>query len=122
MAVRRKTAFDRYFVRRMKETRFATEYGAARAEIDATDALVRALDQVREVRGLSKAELARRVGVKPEIIRRLLTDPKGNPTIATILAVASVMGCRLELVRDSNTRGGRKLAPRHVAARKLAKR
>jgi hypothetical protein len=51
------------------------QFDVARAEIAATDALIRAL----EGRGMSKAELARRMSVNPDIVRRLLTDAGGEP-------------------------------------------
>ncbi len=113
MARRTKTGFDKYFEGRMKEPTFAAEYTQARAEIDAIDGLIRALDQARERSGLTKAELARRIDAKPEIIRRLLTDEGGNPTMATVLKVASAVGCHLELVPDS----GRRVVRRSAAAR-----
>jgi hypothetical protein len=53
----------------------------ARAEIDATDKLIRALDAVREAGGLTKAQLARRIEAKPESIWRLFTAPDSNPTM-----------------------------------------
>ena len=93
-----RTGFDRYFARRMKNPRFATEYARARAKIDATDTLIRALETERKRSGISKAALARRIRVKPEIVRRLLTDMGGNPTIGTVLKVVSALGLHLELV------------------------
>jgi DNA-binding phage protein len=114
MSARPKTAFDRYFAARMKDPRFAAEYRAGRAEIDTIDELIGALDRARATGGLTKAELARRIGARPEMIRRLLTAPEGNPTLATVLAVASALGYHLELVPNS---GGRRAAPRRQAAR-----
>ena len=55
MAARTKTGFDRYFDDRMKAPAFAAEYRQARAEIDAVDTLIRALDEARERSGLTKA-------------------------------------------------------------------
>jgi ribosome-binding protein aMBF1 (putative translation factor) len=73
-----KTGFDRFFDEQMKDRKFAGAYGEARAEIDATDKLVRALDQARVLSGISKAELARKIGAKPEILRRLFTIEGAN--------------------------------------------
>ena len=114
MARRTKTGFDRYFDERMKEPVFAAEYAKARAEIDAVDTLIRALDQARERSGMTKAGLARRIRAKPEIVRRLLTDAGGNPTMTTVLKVASALGCHLELVPNAS---GRLVMPRPAAAR-----
>jgi DNA-binding phage protein len=113
MARRTKTGFDRYFDERMRDPSFAAEYTQARTEIDALDGLIRALDDARERTGITKAELARRIDAKPEIVRRLLTDPEGNPTMSTVLRVAAALGCHLELVPDA----GRRVVRRPAAAR-----
>jgi DNA-binding phage protein len=114
MARRTKTGFDRYFDVRMKDPAFAAEYAQARAEIDAIDTLIGALDEARDRSGLTKADLARRIHAKPEIVRRLLTDVGGNPTMSTVLKVASAVGCHLELVPNTS---GRRVVPRSAAAR-----
>jgi DNA-binding phage protein len=93
-----KTGFDRHFESRMKDAEFASEYATARADIDATDKLVRALDDVRIAKGLSKAELARRISAKPEIVRRLFTAHSANPTITTVITVANALGLHLALL------------------------
>ena len=113
MARRGQTGFDRYFTERMKDPGFATEYAEARAEIDAVDSLIRALDQARERSGLTKADLARRIRAKPEIVRRLLTDSRSNPTMGTVLKLASALGFHLELVPNASTR-------RHVSRAQAA--
>lgn len=117
-AMRRpRTAFDRYFDEQMKSPAFAAEYRVARAEIDAVDKLVRALDAARIIGRLSKADLARRIRARPEMIRRLLTSPDGNPTIETVLQVAGALGYHLELVRNRGGKGAKRVAPRSHAAR-----
>jgi DNA-binding phage protein len=122
MPPRPKTAFDRYFDEQMKDPAFAVEYRAARAEIDAIDKLIRALDAARLIEGLSKAELARKIGAQPEMVRRLLTTPKGNPTMDTVLKVASALGYHLELVPNRRTAGARRSAQRRHAARQVRDR
>jgi len=119
MPSRPKNGFDRYFEQRLKDPTFAAEYRAARAEIDAIDKLIRALDAARLIGGLSKAELARKIGAQPEMVRRLLTATKGNPTMETVLKVASALGCHLELVRNGDGSGARRTAPRRHAARQV---
>lgn len=113
MAQRSKTGFDRYFDERTKDPTFAAEYTQARAEIDAIDTLIRALDRARQQSGLTKADVARRIRAKPEIVRRLLTDAGGNPTMSTVIQVASALGCHLELVPNA----GRRVVQRSAAAR-----
>ncbi len=116
MPPRPRTAFDRYLDEQMQVPAFAAEYRAARAEINAIDKLIRALDAARVIGGLSKAELARKIGARPEMVRRLLTA-KGNPTMDTVLKVAAALGYHLELVPNRGVGGGRRAAPRRHAAR-----
>ena len=108
---RRKTGFDKFFDEQMKSPGFAAGYAEARATIDATDHLVRALDSARVKTGMTKAELARLISVKPEIVRRLFTVRSPNPTIGTVAKIAGALGLQLELVpaaprgRPRRTRG-----------------
>jgi DNA-binding phage protein len=108
-----KTGFDRFLDAKLRDAGFRADYEAARAEIAATDALIRALEGARAGRGISKAELARRIAVKPEIVRRLLTDAGGNPTVATVMKVVTALDYHVELVPNH----GRRVAPEPKAAR-----
>ena len=101
---RRKTAFDRDLEEQLKDPEFAREYHAARAEIaavdKATNAFLRGLDKARIKRGLSKAELARRIGAEPAVMRRLLSAEGQNPTLTTLLKIAAALRMEMEL-RDA---------------------
>jgi ribosome-binding protein aMBF1 (putative translation factor) len=98
------TGFDRFFNDQMKSASFRSGYIKARAEIDAVDSLIRALDEARVDLGVSKAELARRISAKPEVIQKLFAAEAPNPTLATVVKLAEVLGYRLELVPVSLTR------------------
>jgi hypothetical protein len=115
-ARRPKTGFDTFFESQMADPEFAAAYTEARAEIDGVDGLVRALDEARVAVGLSKAELARRIDAKPEVVRRLFTTDAPNPTMATVVKLATVLGLRFELVPH----GPRKAMHRRPAARRAA--
>ncbi len=96
MATKTRSGADRYFSRRAAEPGYAQAYAEARRRIDAIDGLVQALDDRREELGLSKAELARRAELAPEVVRRLFSVDRPNPTIGTLTALADALG--LELV------------------------
>lgn len=102
MARRRKTAFDRYVSERMKSSEFAEAYREAKNEIDATDKLMRRLDNERETAHLTKAELARRTGIPAETVRKLLTAAGVNPTVSTINRLAAELGLSLALVKKAS--------------------
>lgn len=63
-----------------------------------SDALIRTLDKARFLVGVSKAELARQIEARPEIVRRLFTATDSNPTLATVLKLVDALGFHLELV------------------------
>jgi DNA-binding phage protein len=102
------TGFDRYFDARMKDRKFAAAYAEARAEIDSVDALMQAVEAARTRAGLSKAELARRTGTRPEAMRRLFTTNTPNPTVATVMSILRSMGYSLALVPAGGHRGARR--------------
>jgi ribosome-binding protein aMBF1 (putative translation factor) len=107
MARRPKTGFDKFFDEQMASPSFAKAYGEGRAQIDAVDQLVRCLDQARLELGMSKAELARAISAKPEIVRRLFTTESPNPTLGTVVRLANALGYTLELVRGPAPRARR---------------
>jgi DNA-binding phage protein len=94
----KRTGFDRYLDARMKDRKFAAAYAEARAEIDSVDALMRAVEVARTKAGLTKAELARRTGTRPEAMRRLFTTDTPNPTMTTVMSILRSMGYSLALV------------------------
>ena len=98
MSRKKKTAFDRYFDRRMNDPVFASAYAETRAVIDSTDALIRTLEEARLLVGVSKADLARQIEARPEIVRRLFTAKDSNPTLVTVLKLVEALGFHLELV------------------------
>jgi DNA-binding phage protein len=63
------------------------------------------IDEERRLAGLSKAELARRVGATPSVIRRVFSSQSSNPTLTTVLDMLDALGIDFEL-RPSTT-GGR---------------
>jgi ribosome-binding protein aMBF1 (putative translation factor) len=104
MARPRKTGFDKFFDEQVASPSFAKEYGEARAEIDAIDRIVRTLDLARDKSGMSKADLARAISAKPEIVRRLFTTSTPNPTLSTVIRLARALGYDLALVPAARAR------------------
>jgi DNA-binding phage protein len=86
-----RTGAERYIANRLKDADFAAAYEDARRRIDDVDRIVRTIEDRRVALGLSKAELARRIGVHPEAIRRLLSGNHANPTLSTVVSLASAL-------------------------------
>ena len=93
-----RTAFDDFFDEQMVDPARAEAYREARAEIDTYDRFMRALNALRESRGVSKAMLASKSGLPAQSVRKVLTDKMANPTIATVFRLLSTMGFGLQVV------------------------
>jgi transcriptional regulator with XRE-family HTH domain len=92
------------------------EYERAHREIELIDTLIRSLDELRESAGMSKAELARRVGRNPASIRRLFTAEQVRPELPLIVSIADALNARIEIKVRS-----KKSAPRPVPKRSRGK-
>lgn len=88
----------------MDDPVFRESYERARSRIDAIDRVINDLDAVREGQGLSKAELARRIGVSDAVIRRLFSAQDRNPTMKTIMEVAGALGLEVRVSPAAKTR------------------
>lgn len=90
-----RTGAERYLARRLEDPGYRKAYEQAKERIGQIDGVIRALDERRAELNLTKADLARRAGVKPEAIRRLFSAEKPNPTLNTLVAVAGALELEL---------------------------
>ena len=72
-------------------------YERKKRAIVQTREILMAIDAARRRLGLSKAELARRIGSDPSVVRRLFSSKASNPTLRVILDLASALNLDLEL-------------------------
>ena len=93
-----RTGAERYLAGRKDDPEYRFAYDAARRRIAQIDSIIRMLDQRRCNLDLSKAELARRANLRPEVIRRLFSAERPNPTLATLVALAEAL--ELELAAE----------------------
>jgi len=91
--------YQRRRARELDDAEFREEYERARVEIAQVDTIMRQLDARREASGMSKADLARLIGKNPSTVRRLFSA-EVNPELKTIVAMASVLGARIEIVGE----------------------
>jgi len=87
-----RTSFDEYLDEQLEDEEFRREFELARAQIDAIDQIVRLIDAARVSLGMSKADLARAMRVKPAAVRRLLSEQSPNPTLMTVAKAAHAVG------------------------------
>ena len=130
MTSRQRGAFWDDLAQDLRDPAFARRYAIESARVATIDAFVNALDEAREVEGLSKADLARAVGSQPAVIRRLFGSGRVNPTLGTLAEVAAVLGLRITLEKapaesaatPSSSGAARRSAPRSAGAPMVAGR
>jgi len=83
---------------RMQDPQYCAAYERASRELAQTGAVIRQLDALRVDRGLSKAELARRVNRNSSSVRRLFTASQVRPELPLIVALADALGAELRIV------------------------
>lgn len=87
------------------------------AKLVAFAELLIALDEIRAGSQLSKAELARRIGVKPSVVSRLLDGKGRNVQLDTVADVADALDVYIEMrVRRQPKRQQNRHAPIEVIA------
>lgn len=94
--------FQQDLERDLGNLEFRAAFVRESAKIDTIDRIINALDEARLAQGLSKAELARAIGSNPSSIRRLFSA-QGNPTLATLSDLATVLGMKLTLAPLPNS-------------------
>jgi DNA-binding XRE family transcriptional regulator len=109
-----RTGAERYLAGRLRDAEYRKSYEEARRRIDQVDAVIRALDERRAELSFTKAELARRAGVKPEAVRRLFSAETPNPTLNTLVALAEALDLEL---RPQPRRGATANGARSAASR-----
>lgn len=99
---KKQNASARWLAKKMESDTFRAAYEQAGKEIDAIDTFMRLVDERRLELGVTKAALARRIGQNETSLRRLLTSG-GNPTLKTMLELASELGLTLTLAPREDT-------------------
>ncbi|MCQ3815147.1 MAG: helix-turn-helix domain-containing protein [Acidimicrobiia bacterium] len=90
-----RTGGELYLEGRRMDADYDLAYKTSRRRIEQIDAIIRTLEQRRCSLDLSKAELARRANLRPEVIRRIFSAESPNPTLATLVALAEAMQMEL---------------------------
>ncbi len=90
--------------RRLAEPGMYERYERTRRSALLTHQLLQLIDAEREKAGLTKAELASRIGTNPSAVRRLLTSGTSNPTLRTTLSLLDVLGLEVSVKPKQRSR------------------
>jgi ribosome-binding protein aMBF1 (putative translation factor) len=93
---------ERRLALRKRDPEFREAYERAAREIAQTDQVIRELDSLRVDLGISKAELARRIGRNASSIRRLFTASHARPELPLVAAIADALGAEVRVVAKRN--------------------
>ncbi len=91
--LKRKTNFDRYLEKQLKDPDFARRYQKAG---DAWDVALQ-LASLRKKAGLSQKELAQRVGTSQQQISRLESTSYEGHSLSMLRRVAEVLGAKVHI-------------------------
>jgi len=98
-------ARHRRLARRLEDPELREQFEREQREIAQIDALIKRLDALRAIQGMSKAALAREIHKNPAVVRRRLTAP-ANPELRTVSAPADALDADVLIVpRKRSTRG-----------------
>ena len=86
----------------MGDPEFEGEYARSQRVIAGINAVMQRLDALRAQEGVTKAELARKIGKDPATVRRLFSA-QVNPTLETVVALADQLGASVQVVAASAT-------------------
>ena len=89
--------WERIRERKLADPAAQSRYEHKRDVLIAVRDLLQTIEQEREKRQLSKADLATVSGLQPAAVRRLLTAASGNPTLRTVIGVADALGFEIAL-------------------------
>jgi ribosome-binding protein aMBF1 (putative translation factor) len=79
-------------------------YERTRRQVLTTRHILQQIDAERERRGMTKADLAHRIGTTPSVVRRLFSSESSNPTLGTIIAMLDALDLGVEVRRSSRKR------------------
>ena len=108
MASSREGRWERIRARKLADPAVQERYERTRRTVAAIRETLMRVDHERAQAGLTKADLARRVGTNPATMRRLLSSGQRNPTLKTVLEVCDVLGMKVTVApRRGRAAGGR---------------
>ena len=77
--------------RKLADPATRERYERTRRSVAMTRQVLQVIDAERVKAGLSKADLAQRIGTSPSVVRRLLTSDTSNPTLKTVLGILDAL-------------------------------
>lgn len=90
--------YERFRAQNAEDPEFRAAYERAARQIAQIDTVIQALDALRMDLGMSKAELARRVGRNASSVRRLFSSSGARPELSLIVSLADALDAEIRIV------------------------
>src|ERR1700733_16260463 len=110
--------YERFRAQNMEDPEFRAAYERAARQIAQVDGVLQALDALRIDLGMSKAELARRVGRNASSVRRLFSSSGARPELLLIVSLADALDAEVRIV--PRKRKARRVATELRSERRVA--
>lgn len=110
--------YERFRAQNMEDPEFRAAYERAARQITQIDIVIQALDALRMDLGMSKAELARRVGRNASSVRRLFSSSGARPELSLIVSLADALDAEIRIV--PRKRKARRVATELQSERRVA--
>jgi ribosome-binding protein aMBF1 (putative translation factor) len=110
--------YERFRAQNMEDPELRAAYERAARQIAQVDGVIQALDALRIDLGMSKAELARRVGRNASSVRRLFSSSGARPELLLIVTLADALGAEVRIV--PRKRKARRVATELHSERRVA--
>jgi ribosome-binding protein aMBF1 (putative translation factor) len=88
-------------------------YDRTKHQVLITRQILQQIDAERERRGMTKADLAERIGATPSVVRRLFSSESSNPTLGTVLAMLDALDLGMQVRRAPRRRRDASTVPTH---------
>jgi ribosome-binding protein aMBF1 (putative translation factor) len=79
-------------------------YERTHRQVLLTRQILQQIDAERERRGMTKADLAQRIGATPSVVRRLFSSQSSNPTLGTVVAMLDALDLGVHVRRSRRKR------------------
>ena len=96
--------WERIRTRTLETPERRARYERTKRQVIATRHILQQIDEERERRGMTKADLAHRIGATPSVVRRLFSSETSNPTLGTVVAMLDALDLGVHVRRSSSRR------------------
>jgi ribosome-binding protein aMBF1 (putative translation factor) len=108
--------------KKLRDPTIRERYEQTRRTMASIRQVLQLIDTERRQAGLTKAELATRIGASPAAVRRLFTSGSANPTLRTVLELVDALDLEMSLTPRPRGRAPRSSGSADTGAQPVSAR